>query len=241
MTLETLYARHEILARYLYDITVVGSTAMRHLALGASPVGLAGAPFPPVVDEPLSLRAADLGSEKNPDGQVYFLPPITGVVGSADSERTAHSRVTPLELAYSWRSSTSASADASPSCAGALGRLSWPWTRSSRRSSRASLALASRPSFSGRHVRHGGKGHNSGRNDRRCAVPNTCPAEATGYEATEEYALEDPAVRLPDIGPGHTSPLVHLAGGGEGPVSPGPVTTCHSVLRSRRVRAYWMN
>jgi len=81
-TLETLYARQEILARHLYDMTVVGNTAMHHLALGISPVGLAGAPFPPALDEPLRLRAADVGLDMNPEGQVYFLPPIAAFVGS---------------------------------------------------------------------------------------------------------------------------------------------------------------
>lgn len=80
--LEKLFARQEIAARHLYDMTVVGNTAMHHLALGVSPVGLGGAPFAPALDEPVRLRAADLSLAMNPEGQVEFLPPIAGFVGS---------------------------------------------------------------------------------------------------------------------------------------------------------------
>ena len=55
---------------------------MHHLALGLSPLGLTGAPFAPALDEPISLRAADLGVAMNPEGRVYFMPPIAGFVGS---------------------------------------------------------------------------------------------------------------------------------------------------------------
>ncbi len=81
-TLASLYARQGIEARHVYDMTVVGNTAMHHLALGISPVGLGGAPFAPAVDRPLLLRAAELGFDMNPEGGVYFLPPIAGFVGS---------------------------------------------------------------------------------------------------------------------------------------------------------------
>lgn len=77
-----LCARQEIEARHLYDLTVVGNTAMHHLALGISPVGLGGAPFAPAVDRPVLLRAAELGLAVNPEAGVYFLPPIAGFVGS---------------------------------------------------------------------------------------------------------------------------------------------------------------
>jgi len=80
--LAKLYARQEISARDLYDMTVVGNTAMHHLALGLSPRGLGGAPFAPAIDEPVRLRAAEIGYDMNPEGHVEFLPPIAGFVGS---------------------------------------------------------------------------------------------------------------------------------------------------------------
>src|SRR5450756_1328031 len=63
-------------------MTVVGNTAMHHLALGLSPVGLGQAPFAPAAAEPLTLRASELGLDMNPEGGVYFPPPIAGFVGS---------------------------------------------------------------------------------------------------------------------------------------------------------------
>jgi uncharacterized 2Fe-2S/4Fe-4S cluster protein (DUF4445 family) len=81
-TLAKLCARQEISARHVYDMVVVGNTAMHHLALGLSPAGLTGAPFAPALDEPISVRAADLGVAMNPEGRVYFMPPIAGFVGS---------------------------------------------------------------------------------------------------------------------------------------------------------------
>ena len=81
-TLERLFKRHTILARHLYDMTVVGNTAMHHLALGLSPLGLAGAPFAPALDEPLTVRAGELSLAMNAEGRVHFLPPIAGFVGS---------------------------------------------------------------------------------------------------------------------------------------------------------------
>ena len=81
-TLHTLYARQEIEAREVCDMTVVGNTAMHHLALGLSPQGLGAAPFPPAVDLPLTLRAIELGIDIQPEGGVHFPPPIAGFVGS---------------------------------------------------------------------------------------------------------------------------------------------------------------
>ena len=80
--LGVLCARQAIAPRHLYDMTVVGNTAMHHLALGVSAVGLGGAPFAPAVAEPLTLRAAELGFDMNPEGGVHFPPPIAGFVGS---------------------------------------------------------------------------------------------------------------------------------------------------------------
>jgi uncharacterized 2Fe-2S/4Fe-4S cluster protein (DUF4445 family) len=80
--LATLCARQEISTQHVYDMVIVGNTAMHHLALGLSPLGLTGAPFAPALDEPVSVCAADLNVAMNPEGRVYFMPPIAGFVGS---------------------------------------------------------------------------------------------------------------------------------------------------------------
>ena len=80
--LAALCTRQGLAPRHLYDMTVVGNTAMHHLALGLSAVGLGAAPFAPATAAPLTLRAADLGFAMNPDGGVHLPPPIAGFVGS---------------------------------------------------------------------------------------------------------------------------------------------------------------
>jgi uncharacterized 2Fe-2S/4Fe-4S cluster protein (DUF4445 family) len=81
-TLATLCERQGIEPRHIVDVTVVGNTAMHHLALGLSTVGLGAAPFAPGTAEPVALRAAELGLAINPEAGVYFPPPIAGFVGS---------------------------------------------------------------------------------------------------------------------------------------------------------------
>ena len=80
--LEALYERQGVHPNHVYDMTVVGNTAMHHLALGLSPVGLGQAPFAPAAAEPLTLRGSELGLNMNPIGGVHFPPPIAGFVGS---------------------------------------------------------------------------------------------------------------------------------------------------------------
>lgn len=80
--LDTLVARLGIEKRHIYDMTVVGNTAMHHLALGLSPDGLGSAPFAPAVHRPVQLHGRDLALTVNPEGGVHFLPPIAGFVGS---------------------------------------------------------------------------------------------------------------------------------------------------------------
>ncbi len=80
--LQALCERQGVHPHHIYDMTVVGNTAMHHLALGLSPVGLGQAPFAPAAAEPLTYRASELGIEMNPNGGVHFPPPIAGFVGS---------------------------------------------------------------------------------------------------------------------------------------------------------------
>ncbi len=80
--LRILYERQSIHPNHVCDMTVVGNTAMHHLALGLSPVGLGSAPFAPAAAEPLNFRASELGIDMNPNGGVHFPPPIAGFVGS---------------------------------------------------------------------------------------------------------------------------------------------------------------
>ncbi len=77
-----LYDRWGVEPDQVLDMTVVANTAMHHLALGLSPIGLGAAPFAPVLAEPLTVRSSELGLDMNPAGGVHFPPPIAGFVGS---------------------------------------------------------------------------------------------------------------------------------------------------------------
>ncbi len=66
----------------VYEVVVAGNTCMNHLFLGIDPRSLALAPYQPVVTDPVSTSAAELGLAVNPSGRVYTLPNIAGFVGS---------------------------------------------------------------------------------------------------------------------------------------------------------------
>jgi uncharacterized 2Fe-2S/4Fe-4S cluster protein (DUF4445 family) len=66
----------------VYEMVVVGNTAMHHLFLGLPVRQLAMNPYIPAVDSALELRALDLGLGINPETVVFMPPPIAGFVGS---------------------------------------------------------------------------------------------------------------------------------------------------------------
>ena len=68
--------------RRIYEAVVVGNSCMSHLLLGVDPRSLALAPYQPVVVDPVSCKAAEIGLAINPAGSVYTLPNIAGFVGS---------------------------------------------------------------------------------------------------------------------------------------------------------------
>lgn len=68
--------------RDLLDMVIVGNPVMHHLLLGIDPVELGGAPFALAVDEPLDLKARELGINVNPAARVHVLPCIAGHVGA---------------------------------------------------------------------------------------------------------------------------------------------------------------
>lgn len=67
---------------HIYEMTVVGNTAMHHLFLGIDPRSIARSPYVPVMSEPVRVYARHLGLETHPDCQVFTLPIIAGFVGA---------------------------------------------------------------------------------------------------------------------------------------------------------------
>lgn len=66
----------------VFEVVLVGNTAMHHLLLELPVEQLVKSPYLPAVDLPLEVRAKDLGLEANPAAVLHFPPPVAGFVGS---------------------------------------------------------------------------------------------------------------------------------------------------------------
>lgn len=66
----------------ILEATIVGNTAMHHIFLGFPVKQLGLAPFTMATNDPLEIKAREIGLEISPGGYLYFPPPIAGFVGS---------------------------------------------------------------------------------------------------------------------------------------------------------------
>lgn len=66
----------------IYEMVVVGNTAMSHLFLGIDPANLAFSPFIPAFKCAVELQSSELGLQLLPESRVLLLPNISGFVGS---------------------------------------------------------------------------------------------------------------------------------------------------------------
>lgn len=66
----------------IYEVTVVGNTAMHHLFLKLSPKFLGLSPYVPVVNNPIDIKADTLSLNVNPSANIHILPVIAGFVGA---------------------------------------------------------------------------------------------------------------------------------------------------------------
>ena len=66
----------------VYEVTVVGNTAMHHLFLGIQPKHLGTSPYTPTISEPIDAKARELSIRVNPNANIHMLPVIAGFVGS---------------------------------------------------------------------------------------------------------------------------------------------------------------
>ena len=64
------------------DATIVGNTIMHHIFLKLDPRHVARAPFPPVVQKSLNIKARNLGLNICPSAYVHILPNEAGFVGA---------------------------------------------------------------------------------------------------------------------------------------------------------------
>ncbi|RKY03000.1 hypothetical protein DRP77_07050 [Candidatus Poribacteria bacterium] len=66
----------------IYDVTVVGNSAMHHLFLKIPPHHLATLPYVPAVSDPVDVPAWRLGIDVHPRANVHYLPNVAGFVGA---------------------------------------------------------------------------------------------------------------------------------------------------------------
>lgn len=66
----------------IYELVVVGNTAMHHLFLGVYPKYLALSPYTPAFKKSINLVARDLGLKVNSNGFITVLPIVAGFVGA---------------------------------------------------------------------------------------------------------------------------------------------------------------
>lgn len=71
-----------IATKSIYEITVVGNTAMHHFFLGIQPKYLSYTPYVPAVKSALNVKASDLNLALEPEVNVHILPCVAGFVGA---------------------------------------------------------------------------------------------------------------------------------------------------------------
>lgn len=82
LTIMRMLKKNNISSDHVYNIVVVGNTAMSHLFLGVDPTNLAKAPFVPCFCNRISIDARDLDLPINGDARLDVLANISGFVGS---------------------------------------------------------------------------------------------------------------------------------------------------------------
>jgi uncharacterized 2Fe-2S/4Fe-4S cluster protein (DUF4445 family) len=123
---------------HIVEAVWVGNTVMHHLALGLPVRQLGEAPYVPVIDRAVEIRAADVGLATAPDARIYLPPNIAGYVGADHmamllASGAAESGQTTLAVDIGTNTEMTLAH---------AGRL-------------VSCSCASGPAFEGAHIRHG--------------------------------------------------------------------------------------
>jgi uncharacterized 2Fe-2S/4Fe-4S cluster protein (DUF4445 family) len=80
--IHSVAASRQIVPEHIFEMTVVGNTAMHHIFLGINPEHVGVSPFPPAIHHSLDLKARDLGIRIHPEANVHILPIEAGFVGA---------------------------------------------------------------------------------------------------------------------------------------------------------------
>lgn len=79
--IEKITAQAGVKPEEIYYVTIAGNTCMHHLLLGLDPTGLGRAPFLPVFEQEIEIKASEIGLAANKDARVWVFPVIAGFVG----------------------------------------------------------------------------------------------------------------------------------------------------------------
>jgi uncharacterized 2Fe-2S/4Fe-4S cluster protein (DUF4445 family) len=78
---ESLLQTAELEAKEILVAVAAGNTTMQHLLLSLPPMGIAEAPFLPVVTDGMIVNAANVGLKLHPEARLYIMPAKSGYVG----------------------------------------------------------------------------------------------------------------------------------------------------------------
>jgi len=143
----------------IYEVTVVGNTAMHHFFLGIQPRYLAVSPYVPALRRAVDAEASSLKMSVNPHGNVHVLPVIAGFVGAdavADVLATGIHEAEELSLLMD---------------VGTNGEVFV-----GNREHTISCSCAAGPAFEGMHIKHGMKA-STGAIERLKISPDTLEVE----------------------------------------------------------------
>jgi len=132
--------RAKVNPRRVYEVVVVGNTAMHHFLLGIQPKYVALSPYIPAIKRQINVKASGLNININPSGIVTVLPIIGGFVGAdavADVLATGISESDKLSLLVDIGTNTEVFVGNSEDL--------------------LSCSCASGPAFEGMHIKHGMK------------------------------------------------------------------------------------
>jgi uncharacterized 2Fe-2S/4Fe-4S cluster protein (DUF4445 family) len=65
----------------VFIAVAAGNTTMQHIFLNLNPLGIAGAPFSPVITDGLVFSAKDAGLRLHPEARLYVMPSKSGYIG----------------------------------------------------------------------------------------------------------------------------------------------------------------
>jgi uncharacterized 2Fe-2S/4Fe-4S cluster protein (DUF4445 family) len=71
----------ELKAEEIFVAVAAGNTTMQHLLLSLPPMGIAEAPFLPVVTDGIIVKSADVGLRLHPEARLYVMPVKSGYIG----------------------------------------------------------------------------------------------------------------------------------------------------------------